>query len=301
MAEKIKWTEEEKYDIKKLYLDGQSQTDIGKKYKVDSTIIRKILVEANIPIRNSKEQKNLSKNRNKKLEINPEIEQLIINEYVLNKKSIYYIEKNTGVSQFIIERILKNNGVKKRTYTEAKQISRKYTINDDFFKEQSHDMAYILGLIASDGNISKKENSISIELEKTDAYLLDRINQITNNNRPLKYYSHKHKDGISTTEVAKFQTWSAEWKKDLKIYNLIPNKTFLLQPPEFLKDEYYISYIKGYFDGDGSIYVSPNMNRCSIIFVGASKPLLDWIKSIFVNKYGIISSIVGLRIFLLFL
>lgn len=296
MALKTIWTDEEKRDIIQLYLEGNSQASIGRKYKKDSTVIKKVLLEANIPIRSSKEQKTLTKTYSRKKEITPELEQLIINEYVLNGKSLYRIEKDTGVSQFLIEGILKSNGVKKRTYAEAKQKSRVYTIDDDFFKIQSHDMAYILGLIAADGNISKKENCITIELEKSDDYLLKNINRITDNSRPIKYYSYKRSNTSSDAKVAKFQTWSSEWKRDLSVYNIKPNKTFVLQPPTFLKDEFFISYIKGYFDGDGSVYTDFDIKRCTVSFIGASKPLINWIKEILVNKYGIISSKIETRI-----
>lgn len=296
MAQKTIWTDEEKKDIIQLYLAGNSQADIGRKYKKNSTVIKKVLLEANIPIRSSKEQKAISKVQSKKNEISSELEQSIIDNYVIEQKSLYCIAKNTGVSQYLIEKILKNNGVKKRTYAEAKQNSRVYTINDDFFKIQSHDMAYVLGLIASDGNISRKENCITIELEKSDDYLLENINKITNNSRPLKYYTYKRNDSSTVTEVAKFQTWSYKWKQDLSVYNIVPNKTHILQPPTFLKDEFYISYIKGYFDGDGSVYTDFNIKRCTVSFVGASKPLIEWIKNILINKYGIISSKIEYRI-----
>lgn len=36
-------------------------------------------------------------------------------------------------------------------------------------------------------------------------------------------------------------------------YNIVPQKTYIFEMPT-LKNEYYSSYFRGYFDGDGSIY-----------------------------------------------
>lgn len=73
-------------------------------------------------------------------------------------------------------------------------------------------MAYILGFIAADGNVAKKENCISIEVHEKDKDLLELIRERTKNTRPLKFYIHIHKD-CEDTPAVKFQTWSSEWKK----------------------------------------------------------------------------------------
>lgn len=290
MAQKTKWTEEQKKDIIFLYQKGYSFSDIGKKYYKDGTVIKKVILEAGIPIRTANETKQLKKNLpslTTEIELTEEIKQQILEKYVVDKKSIYQIQKETNLSQFIIEKILKELNVQKRTYVDAKQLSRKYEVNDNYFKIQSHNMAYILGLLASDGNVARDENKISLELEETDSYLLDNINSLVGNTRPIKYYVHKHNNGTET-KAAKIQVWSAEWKKDLAIYNIVPVKTKILKPPTFLDKKYYISYLKGYFDGDGSIYYNLNIKKWSLNFCGASYDVIKWIHDIFINDYGIV-------------
>lgn len=291
MAKPTIWTEEQIEKIIDLYQQGYSQSDIGKIYNKDSTVIKKVLVKNNIYIRNAKEAKEAKKNLPKnKVLLSESEKQNIIDRYVLEKESVYTIQKETGISQWYIEKTLKEAGVKRRTYVEAKQLGRKYTLNDDFFKVQSHNMAYILGLIASDGNVAKKENGIFIELEKQDEYLLQEIAKLTNNNRPLKEYLHKHENCKDTLAV-KFSAWSAEWKKDLAIYNIMPNKTHTLQPPDRLAEQYRISFIKGYFDGDGCFYYNLEKYKKQIEIVGASKQMMEWIREQLVNLYAIPSTI----------
>lgn len=213
-----------------------------------------------------------------------EIEKKAIYNYVKLHKGLQSAGREFGISQFMMEKILKKYGVKKRTYTEAKQIGRKYSCNDDFFKDQNSNMAYILGLIASDGSISKKENLIAIQLQEEDRDILEQIRNITQVERPLEEYIRKE----TNHKICSFRNWSSEWKKDLSHFGITPQKTFTLQPPLFLKKEYIIDYIRGYFDGDGSIYSVESQNRVFFEISGASKSTIDWIRDVLVNQYYIL-------------
>lgn len=51
--------------------------------------------------------------------------------------------------------------------------------------------------------------------------------------------------------------------------------------------EYRIDYIRGYFDGDGSIYEIKKQNRLFFDIEGASKEVIYWIRDELVNHYGI--------------
>jgi len=78
-------------------------------------------------------------------ELSKEQKEIILDNYVNKKQGLQTAGKEFGASQFAVERLLKEYKIKKRSYTEAKQALRKYFVNDDFFKTQSPDMAYLLG------------------------------------------------------------------------------------------------------------------------------------------------------------
>lgn len=146
-------------------------------------------------------------------------------------------------------------------------------------------MAYILGLIASDGNIAKKENKITIQLSAEDKDILGKIKEITKSSRPLDNYITKN-----NRDTIKFSVYSSEWKKDLKVYGIVPAKTFILKPPNFLQKQYWIDYIRGYFDGDGTIYSTIGCNNRFEI-VGASKDVIEQIRLFLSNNYNITCSL----------
>ena len=216
--------------------------------------------------------------------LSEEQEKEILERYLNKQESLYKIEKEIHISQYMIEKTLKKYGVKKRTYIEAKQLGRKYKCDDDFFKIPNSNMAYILGLLASDGSISKKENLIAIQLEEKDREILEKIQQITKNTRPIEEYIRME----TQHTICSFRVWSKSWKDSLAHYGIIPEKTFKLKPPEFLPKEYIIDYIRGYFDGDGSIYKVDSQNRVFFEIDGASKEEIDWIYDKLVNQYHIL-------------
>ena len=276
---RINWKEEDIKNIIKRYKEGTSQCQLAKDYNCSRSAIKTILNKNLIKIRDAHEA-------NSKIIDESIIEQIVYNYTVLGQGTSS-AGKKWKIGQDKVKKILKEQGVKLRTYVESKQIQRIYRIDDNFFKNQNEDMAYILGFIAADGNVAKKENCISIEIHEKDKELLELIKEKTKNTRPLKFYIHTNKDR-EDTPVVKFQTWNSEWKKDLAIYNIVPNKTFILKPPTFLNEQYYGTFIKGYFDGDGSVYKKDNGIEVSIS--GASKEIIIWMREILATRYGIVGA-----------
>ena len=89
----------------------------------------------------------------------------------------YHHDRNT------LKRILQENGIILRNRTtalkcspkkqEADILKRKYKINDNYFAIQNDKMAYMLGFLMADGNVSKTENLIQINLSEMDSDFLN--------------------------------------------------------------------------------------------------------------------------------
>ena len=102
----------------------------------------------------------------KSIKLSKEQEQQIIYNYTELKMS----QKKAGafipVSDSIVKKVLLKYNIHIRTIQETNV--NKYFINHDYFKTQSNDMAYWLGILGSDGSVNKKENQIYIELQRAD-------------------------------------------------------------------------------------------------------------------------------------
>lgn len=196
-----------------------------------------------------------------------------------------------GLSDRAVKKILKGAGIRLRTQREATILRnkrlKKYDNNSNYFSTESPNMAYIMGFIAADGTIRKDSNSIKITVSRRDRELLVKIKEEVGIEVEVKDYTTNQGYNCSTL------VWTDQkHKEDLAKYSIVPEKTFILQPPTNLKREYWIDYIRGYFDGDGSINNIKSTNgrgNGSIRWqvCSATKELIEWIVDFFNEEYGI--------------
>lgn len=208
----------------------------------------------------------------------------VIYLYTVEKRGQLYCAKSIGTSQRKVKEILKEYNIKIRNFSEASICSnqnRALFKDKDYFNNQSHNMAWLMGFIASDGSIGLKDNGIKITLSLKDKEILEKIKQEVKIENQIREYTTS--DGFDCCSIE----WACKEHKDaLREYNIIPQKTFKLLPPDKLKDEYKIDYIRGYFDGDGSVNLIQNKSLrwqvCS-----ATKPILEFIVDTLYNQFNI--------------
>lgn len=164
---------------------------------------------------------------------------------------------------------------------ELPQNQRKYEVNEDFFFNQSSNMAYLLGYLASDGSISKNRNEISLGLSTIDREILEKFREVIGG-RPIDDYVTQN--GFS---VSKWVFTSQRVKDELTKYSIVPNKTFTLTPPYALNKRYWIDYIRGYFDGDGSVNYLVSNKALRWQVCSATKEILEWIIDWLYEEYNI--------------
>ena len=171
---------------------------------------------------------------------------------IYNYTVLHYGQKKSGafipVSDKIVKKILLKYNIPIKNIQETN--ANKLWVNHTFFQKQSEDMAYWIGMLASDGSVNKNENQIYIELQRKDKELLEKMNKVIGNERPVKDY-----ETSKGYQNSKLYFYSKQIKQDLQKYNIVPNKTYSEEYnfPEQLKIKYYKDYIRGLFDGDGSI------------------------------------------------
>ncbi|WP_130859943.1 LAGLIDADG family homing endonuclease [Gracilibacillus phocaeensis] len=172
-----------------------------------------------------------------------------------------------NVSSRYIRMLLKQHHVEMRPRGSWK---RKYTLNEDYFKTWSNNMAYILGFIIADGTIARDVQFVSIA--QKEKYILEAIREELGSNQPIV----KNKD----TGVYMLTINSKVMKNDLiEIHGVKPNKSSTIEFPHVPK-EYMSHFIRGYFDGDGYI----NYKQYTVTFVSGSKSFLEALINVLKEK-----------------
>ncbi len=136
-------------------------------------------------------------------------------------------------------------------------IKKIYDCNENTFKIDSPESFYLAGFIAADGSVQYRKYSkiLKIALSKKDINHLEKIKNILKSNHPIKEYKVKKSKLVnSDNDCVELQITSKVLVEDLKKFNIIPNKTKIYEMPEWLINHKMIShFMRGYFDGDGTI------------------------------------------------
>ena len=167
------------------------------------------------------------------------------------------IGKKYNVSYTTVYNYLKNNNIKIRS---ASQRARKYAINETFFNIiDMQEKAYFLGILYADGCNSTERNSITLALKKDDNDILKKLSALVyqNNDRPLecrpgrivKLNGRNYKsNGLYALTMA-----SKTISERLNELGVVKAKTHKITFPTFLSHELISHFVRGYFDGDGSV------------------------------------------------
>lgn len=160
---------------------------------------------------------------------------------------------------------------------------RKYKINENFFSViDTEEKAYALGLIYADGYINKQETQINLTLSEKDVDILKKLNGLIYiNDHPLMYR-------IPLTTTKPYFTLNISNKKmtkDIVSLGCGNKKSFTLTFPNTnqVPSNLVSHFIRGYFDGDGSISQYKLQKTFNIV---GTKSFIQSIYNIF-QKVGI--------------
>lgn len=167
--------------------------------------------------------------------------------------------------------------------------SNRYKIKTDFFQKWSNKMAYVLGFLYADGNVvdaTKSSRTQYIQFSSKDKDILIDIRNILQSEHSIRYRKprwNRHIDGkvYRSSEMFVLRIGNKKMFNDLKKIGLIPNKSKIIRFPDISK-KYLNHFIRGYFDGDGCVYIqkvmrkkqSMNFKRLALIFTSGSKDFL---------------------------
>lgn len=108
-----------------------------------------------------------------------------------------------------------------------------------------------MGLLFSDGNLNKSKNKITLSLSDED--LIKQIYPIFSDIEKRKIYSYDDNDPNHAVAYSIINS-NKESIKKLIDFGMYENKSLSISFPEIKEEKNKISFLRGYFDGDGSIY-----------------------------------------------
>jgi hypothetical protein len=173
------------------------------------------------------------------------IQKRIAKEYAAGM-SIRKLRKQYNIGEHEIRRYCDQYDIKYRPIGPQ----RKYIINEHYFDLiDTPNKAYVLGMWYADGCNKQKNGSININLIKEDAIqILTDIREEMGANVPLKQYRN--------TKQLSLSFYSNHMCQQLTNLGCVPAKSLILTYPNstIIPDHLQRSFIRGYLDGDGSIY-----------------------------------------------
>ena len=232
-------------------------------------------------------------------------------EYNLKKRSLGEIAKECGCTRTFVHRRLKSHDIPSRDQTTARTLalkrgklkfertdedgqSRSVTLqkniyNEDFFSAWSDKMAYVLGIICTDGNLYPCKNKDSLKKSKVtlsrvsvfqkEPELLEKILSLMDCNAKLiSRKKTEYKSGIAG-EGYSFHINNEKIYDDLIGLGITPKKSLTLKFPK-IPAPYVRHFIRGCWDGDGSF--SYDRGKFTASFVSGS---LEFIEGILAELY----------------
>jgi hypothetical protein len=157
-----------------------------------------------------------------------------------------------------------------------------FEINESFFSKWSPEMAYVLGLLITDGNVS---NYGAVSLSMNEKGLLEKVCEVLDSKH--KITPSKHQKGLFNFHFAR-----VGMLKDLLALGVVPRKSMTARFPA-VPEPFLAHFIRGVFDGDGSVFFDSRSKSCPVRanFVSSSKEFIEKLEST-LQKLGLPARII---------
>lgn len=196
-------------------------------------------------------------------------------EYITKERSTIDIAKENNCSRVFVHRKLLEYNIPPRNKREARKLvydkhkmsypiideagkerivtHKGFKIDEGFFKSWSKEMAYVLGIIYTDGNLYRDpiRKTYRILIVQKEPELLNKVIRLMNSDYSLRYRKQRGIAGavymIDLQHMGMFD--------DLLELGLTANKSLNMIFPD-VPTQYMRHFIRGCWDGDGSVYIT---------------------------------------------
>jgi len=239
----------------------------------------------------------------------------LIENYIKQNKSLADIAKETNCSRQYVYKKLKEHYIPLRSMSAARCLAitkdkckferlnedgtssfillRKINVNENFFSSWSSAMAYVLGVVCTDGNLNpgrirepwraKSTSTIPIiSVAQKEPELLEKILHLMDCDAKLYFSKERVYGKIKAGAIYQFSISNEKLYDDIVSLGLTPNKSLTMQFPN-VPNEFVRHFIRGCWDGDGTVYVDKNKHKMSASFVSGSLEFVEAMVKILIN------------------
>jgi len=189
--------------------------------------------------------------------------------YYGQKKSLQQIGEIFGVSRVAVYKWFRWN-VEDVSSGLRPHKESKCALNLAFFEAWTPEMAYVLGLFATDGCVGGKDR---VNLTSTDLELVEKVRSLIPTDHPIRTLPPR---GVSRKIQYKLDISSAALVGTLEKLGIVPRKSLTLPFPE-VPENCVRHYLRGCWDGDGSFYIDKRTNGLKASIVSGSKEFIEGI------------------------
>lgn len=168
-------------------------------------------------------------------------------EFILNNYSTMTVKELSTYlkcSRTSLWRIFSDLGI----LTKVRALSHFRTLNESILTN-TPSWYYFVGILMADGYV--KGNFISIRLLAKDKQILEDLSKYLGLRKSLSFYEEVNFSGYKTLRC-ELSFSSKILSSKLKELGVVCRKTGI-ETSKFIPDEFLVPFVRGYFDGDGSV------------------------------------------------
>lgn len=150
---------------------------------------------------------------------------------------------------------------------------KKHFLNSRFFRNWSPAMSYVLGFIAADGNVCHSGRAHTLHIASDDLDVVEKIRAVMKYEGPI----HRKQRLNGKTSYA-LRICDQIIFNDLVKLGITERKSLTIRPP-MIPQAFIVDFLRGFFDGDGSVYLRSNKypSRLAVVFYTASLHMAKFI------------------------
>lgn len=230
----------------------------------------------------------------------------LMDQYVNRKRSLSEIAEDCACSRQYVHKRMGQLGIPRRCLRSARDLALRQTkikvkriddageqttviyhrivFNRNFFSRWSSKMAYVLGVVFTDGCLDVRKQSRKnlvrrvphLSMAQKESELLLKVLALMECNASLHYRpNRKYGDKVSGA-VYHFDFVCTPIYPDLLRLGLSTKKSLDIEFPD-IPEGYVRHFIRGCWDGDGSIYIEQRTGKLRASFVSGSKKFIEGI------------------------